>query len=89
MLPPTFGRSLDTSDEASRAQVERWRAMTPAQKAELVAALTGATLQMMDAGIAERYPNASERERFLRRAILTLGRELAVRVYPEAAELND
>ncbi len=89
MLPPTFGRPLDTSDEASRAQVERWRAMTPAQKAELVAALTGATLQMMNAGISARYPNASERERFLRRAILTLGRELAVRVYPEAAELDD
>lgn len=89
MLPPTFGRPLDTSDEASRAQVEQWRAMTPAQKAELVASLTRATLQMMEAGIAARYPNASARERFLRRAILTLGRELAVLVYPDAAELND
>ena len=53
-------------------EVERWREMTDAEKAELVASLTRTALQMMDAGIAGRYPHASKRERFLRRAILTL-----------------
>ena len=89
MSSPTFGRLLDTSDDVSRAQVERWRFMTLAEKAELVASLTRATFQMMDTGIAERYPHASERERFLRRAIITLGRELGTCVHPDAANLVD
>ncbi len=89
MWSSAFGRPLDTSEEASRAQVERWREMTDAEKAELVASLTRTALQMMDAGIEGRYPHASERERFLRRAILTLGSELATCVYPDAADLVD
>jgi hypothetical protein len=44
---------------------------------------------MLEAGIAARHPLASPRERFLRRAIVLLGRELAVQVYPDAAALTD
>ena len=84
-----FGTPLDTSEAASRAQVERWRAMTPQEKADLAASLYRMTMAMMDAGIAARYPAASARERFLRRAMLTLGRELAVKAYPDAAALAD
>ena len=85
----SFGRPLDTSEQMWQAQVERWRTMTPAEKAHLAVSLSQATLRMMDAGIAARYPAASSRERFLRRAILTLGHDLAVRVYPDVAELVD
>src|SRR5688572_27460663 len=79
---PSLGRTLDTASPASDAQAARWREMSPAQKAALVAALTRATRQIAEAGIAARYPDASPRERFRRLAILQLGHALAVQVYP-------
>ncbi len=39
------------------------------------------------AGIRQRHPQANERECFLRYAVLTLGKDLAVKAYPEAAVL--
>jgi hypothetical protein len=82
-------QAIDTSDEAFGLQIEALRAMSAADRVELTAALCRATLQLMDAGIAARYPLASDRERFLRRAVLLLGRELATRVYPDTAGLID
>lgn len=82
-----FGRAIDTSDLAADQQVARWRTMTAAEKAAVVTALCRTTRQLAEAGIAARYPDASARERFLRLAILHLGRDLAVQVYPDAAQL--
>lgn len=84
----SFARALDTSSEAFHYQVARWRAMSPQQKADLVAALTRATSQFAAAGILMRHPGASPRELFLRLAILRLGRPLALEVYPDAARLS-
>jgi Zn-dependent protease with chaperone function len=53
--------------------------MTPAEKAAVVTGLTRATFDLALAGIRQRYPDASPREQFLRRAILLYGRELAAR----------
>ena len=86
-LSPMFGRAIDTSDLASDMQVTRWRTMTAGEKAALVIALCRTTRQLAEAGIAARYPDASARERFLRLAILNLGRDLALQVYPDAAQL--
>lgn len=85
--PGSFGRALDTPEEISAAQAARWREMTPAEKAELVAAMTRATRQLAEAGIVTRYPDAGPREKFLRLAILQLGRDLALQVYPDAEQL--
>jgi hypothetical protein len=85
---PSFGRALDTASRASAVQTARWREMSDRQKADLVAALARATRQLAEAGIAARYPDASPRERFLRLAILQLGRALAVQVYPDAERLT-
>ena len=85
---PGFGQPLDTADQAAAMQVARWRTMSAAEKAALVASMYRATVAVADAGIAARYPEASGRERFLRRAILHLGRDLAVRAYPDAARLT-
>jgi trehalose/maltose hydrolase-like predicted phosphorylase len=79
----------DTSPEIERRQVESWREMTPAQKAALVSGLTGAAFAMTAAGVRQRHPGASPREQFLRVAIITLGRDLAVLAYPDAAEVMD
>jgi hypothetical protein len=81
--------SEDTAADIEQRQIERWRRMSPMEKMALVSAASRAVRQLAEAGIRERYPNASERERFLRYAILTLGRELAETVYPDAADLSD
>ena len=56
--------------------------MTATEKASLITGLTRATFDLALAGIGHRYPAASAREQFLRRAILLYGRDLAARAYP-------
>ena len=77
----------DTSLEAERVQVELWRKMSPPQKVRAMTELNRTVEQLSLAGIRMRHPAASERECFLRLAILKLGRELACRVYPEAEHI--
>ena len=75
--------ALDTSPEIEQLLVERWRAMSPAEKAAIVSGLTAAAYELALAGVRRRHPNASPREQFLRLAVITLGRDLACRAYPE------
>jgi hypothetical protein len=79
--------AADTDAEIEQMQIAGWRAMTPAQKAEIVSGLTIAAFTLARAGMAQRFPDASPREQTLRLALLTLGDELATRAYPEAATL--
>ena len=81
--------SDDTTAAAEDLQVRRWREMTPDEKGALITGLSQAAAAMAVAGIRHRQPSASEREIFLRYAILTLGAELACRAYPDAASLID
>jgi len=80
--------TADTSPDIERRQVVAWRAMTPAQKAELIVALTCTAREMALAGVRHRFPDASPREHFLRLAMLTLGPDLARRAYPEIDRLG-
>lgn len=77
--------AADTDAETERRQIDAWRAMSPAQKASTVSGLTAAAFEMARAGVRHRFPEAGPREQFLRLAILTLGAELAVRAFPDAA----
>ncbi len=79
----------DRVDRAARLPTETLRAMTSVQKAQLVTVLTVAAEQLCLAGIRKRHPEASERECFLRLAIIKLGRELAAKAYPETALIRD
>ena len=79
--------AADTPLDIERRQVEAWRRMTPAEKAALVTALTQTAYDLTWAGMRQRHPQATERELFLRVAILTLGRDLACAAYPDAAPL--
>jgi hypothetical protein len=81
--------SLDTPADVEAQQVERWRTMSPRQKAVLVKQMSETADAMALAGIRAAYPAASAHERFLRLAIRRLGLDLAVRVYPEIANLED
>jgi hypothetical protein len=80
--------AADTSLEVEALQVERWRAMSPAEKALLVTGLTQAVFEVARAGVQHRHPSASEREVFLRLALVTLGPDLAREAYPEIASLE-
>jgi hypothetical protein len=81
--------ALDTPVEVKARQIEEWRRMSPADKAALVAGLTNATFVLARAGLRQRYPDASDRELFLRLAVLTLGADLARRAYPDAGTLTE
>lgn len=81
--------ALDTSAEVERIQIERWRRLSPADKAAVVAGLTQAAHDLAAAGIRHRYPHATPREQFLRLAILLLGSDLARKVYPDSATLDE
>ena len=75
--------AADTSPAIEARQIEAWRRMTPTEKAAVVTGLTRATFDLALAGIRQRYPDASPRDQFLRRAVLLHGRELAARAYPD------
>jgi hypothetical protein len=81
--------AADTPVEVEDRQIEAWRRMSTAEKAALVSGLTNAALEMTKAGLRDRYPEASERELFLRLAVLTLGTDLADRAYPDARSLPE
>jgi hypothetical protein len=80
--------SADTSPEVERLQIERFRRMSPAEKAAIVSGLTQAVYDLAAAGVRHRYPDASPREHFLRLAIVTLGQTLAEQAYPEIQQLG-
>jgi hypothetical protein len=72
----------DTAAHAEALQVRAWRNMTPAQIARLVDDLSSATRALALAGLRERHPDATEPELVARLAAITLGPELAHRIYP-------
>jgi len=80
--------SRDTSRQAEEMQVELWRGMSPQSKVQAVSALTRSVLQLSLAGIRQRFPGATDHECKIRLARLTLGPELAERVYPESSKLS-
>jgi hypothetical protein len=77
--------SQDTPAAIERLQIERWRRMSSVEKVALVSAASRAVRELAEAGIRERHPDATDDERFLRLAILTLGPDLACAAYPDAA----
>jgi hypothetical protein len=81
--------SADTTRKIEDMQVARWRAMTPAEKARLISSWSRLVDAVALAGIRQRYPHASDRECFLRLAMLKLGRDLAQRAYPELLAFDD
>jgi hypothetical protein len=75
------GRPLDTTPEAWERYLEAIRRMTPNEKLQRVFELTDSVRSMAEAGVRARYPNASEREIFLRTGATWLGRELMIKAY--------
>ncbi len=78
----------DTSPDIERRQIERWRDMSPAEKAAIITGLTRAAREMALAGVRHRHPDATPQEVFLRLGVLLLGEDLARKAYPEVASLD-
>lgn len=77
----------DTPFEVETVQLGLWRTMTPQDKMRLVSGICRAVDEAAREGLRRRHPHASDRELFLRLALLRLGDELAVEAYPDAASL--
>ena len=81
-LPPTGYRlqAEDTSYEIELLLLERWRAMTPEEKAALTAQASRDLRSLTLAGLRQRMPEASEHELGIRFAALAYGKDLVKRV---------
>jgi hypothetical protein len=88
-LPRKAILSADTTVDIEDRQIAAWRRMSPAERLWVVRDATRAVTELALAGIRSRYPQASERECFLRLAAIRLGVETTRRIYPEAAALPD
>jgi hypothetical protein len=91
---PSFGAraavlSADTTFDVEQRQVQAWRRLTPTERLQLVSHATRAVVDLALAGIRTRYPQASDRECFLRLAGIRIGVEATRRLYPDAADLVD
>lgn len=73
----------DTAPEVLARYRERLAAMSPAEKAELVAGLTQGVRSLAEAGLRARHPGAGEAELRCRLAALLWGREVAERLFHE------
>jgi len=74
---------MDTPADVERLQIEGWRRMSPADKADLVRVLTAASLEMTRAGIRHRHPDESPEQHRRRLAVILFGDELARRAFPD------
>lgn len=71
----------DTDPRAMAVWVETLRNQSAGEKIAAVFELTAMAWEMAERGVRSRYPNASDREVFLRTAALHLTREEMMRAY--------
>ena len=81
--------SADTTADVERRQIQAWRQLSSVERLRLVSDTSRAVLNLSLAGIRLRYPEASERECFLRLAAIRLGADTTRRLYLDAAHLTD
>jgi hypothetical protein len=85
---PAAELSLDTGRDAEAHQIEIWNRLSTVELAALVDGASRAARSFALAGLRADYPGASDRELFLRLALLTLGPGLARAVYPDIERLG-
>ena len=81
--------AADTDPKALAAFFELQRQRSPAQKLEDVFELSEWMFELQKAGVRLRYPDAGEREVFLRAAALRIPRELMINAYGWDPEEHD
>jgi hypothetical protein len=78
-------RPADTSPEAWRVYLELQRKATPEEKLARAIEISELIRSLAEAGMRQRYPQADDREIFLRLARIRLGKELFETVYRNAS----
>jgi hypothetical protein len=71
----------DTSPEAMEVWLEILRNKKPGERMTMALQLTEFAIRVSESGVRARYPDASEREVFLRAAALRIPRDLMIRAY--------
>jgi hypothetical protein len=71
----------DTSPEAMEVWIKILQGKKPGERMAMALALTEFAIRVSESGVRARYPNASEREVFLRAAALRIPRDLMIRAY--------
>jgi hypothetical protein len=71
----------DTDPRAMEVWLDIQRRMPPGEKLAAVLAASRLVMQIYEAGVRLQYPQASEREVFLRTAARHLSRDLMIRAY--------
>jgi hypothetical protein len=77
-MPDSHALVLDTGAEARALQFARWSETSPARKFEMLQALCRDSRKLALAGIHQRHPTATPRERALRLGALTVERRLMI-----------
>jgi len=71
----------DTDPRAMEVWLELLRQKTPGERMMMAFELSDFAVRVAESGVRARYPEASEREIFLRAAALRLSRDLMIRAY--------
>lgn len=71
----------DTDPRVMEVWLEMLRAKTPGERIRMAFELSDFAVKAAESGVRARYPDASEREIFLRSAALRLPRDLMIRAY--------
>jgi hypothetical protein len=79
----------DTDPKAMEVWLNLQRKMPPGEKIAAALAAGRFVLQMYEAGVRRLYPDADEREVFLRTAARHLSRDLMIRAYGWDPEANE
>jgi len=80
-MAPHAAEFADTDPRALEVWLDVIRQKTPGERIMMVFELTDFALKMAESGVRARFPEASEREIFLRCAALRLPRDLMTKVY--------
>jgi len=71
----------DTDPRAMEVWLDILRRKTPGERMAMALEMSEFAARLSESGVRARYPNASEREIFLRSAALRLPRDLMIRAY--------
>jgi hypothetical protein len=86
-MPNRYNWMADTDEKAFEALIEIQRRIPPGDKLAYALRHSGMLMNLARQGVRRMYPDASEREVFLREAARRLDRETMIRAYgwdPEA-----
>lgn len=74
-------RPRDASPEAWKVYIDLYRQVSPGEKIRRAMAMTKTVNLLAEAGLRQRFPEAGDREIFLRRVRMTLSEDLFRKAY--------